>query len=347
MLFGSSSLIGLDIGTSSIKLVEVDNSKKNPVLKAFGFVPTPPGSIVGGEISDPGALASAISRLVQQSGVGAKKACTAIWGTAAISKKISIPRIEENLLQEQLRWEAEQYIPFDINEINLGYHVLRGANNPENMDVLLVAAKKDYVLRFAEVVESAGLDCEIVDVAGFALSNCFEMNYGKGHGNIGLLNFGAGVTNFVVLEDGDVGFARDVPVGGNTYTSDIQKTMGVSMEEAESLKISAGTGQPVPKEVSEVLAQTNEAVADELMRSYEFYQANTGAEISKIFVTGGGLGLPGLFEAVQLALKVELKSFNPFNKVQYSRDYKPDFIAQISPYISVGMGLALRSGGDS
>ncbi|MDZ4677828.1 MAG: type IV pilus assembly protein PilM [Oligoflexia bacterium] len=345
MLFGSKKVVGLDIGTSSIKLVEVEKSRQNITLTSFGFIPTPAGAIVGGEITNPDALTEAIRTLIQQTKTKRKKACTAVWGTAVITKKISMPRIEEHLLVEQLKWEAEQYIPFDVNESNLEFQVLhKSLAAPEQMNVLLVAAKRDLVFRYAEVIESAGLECSVIDVAGFALNNCFEANYGQMQGSVILLNIGAGMTDFVVVENGEVTFSRDIPVGGLTYTTDIQKTMGISLEEAESLKVSAGTGQPVPQEVTDTLSQTNEVVADEIKRSFDFFMASSSeVTIQKIYVTGGGLGLPGLFEHIQGVMNLPIENLNPFQQVQFdTRTFTNEYIAQISPYAAVGIGLAMR-----
>ncbi len=351
MLFGSNKLVALDIGTSSIKLVEVEQSGRKVSLTAFGFIPTPPGCLNGGEITNPVALAEAVKTLVGQTKTKRKKASTAAWGTVIITKRISIPRIEEHLLGDQLKWEAEQYIPFDINEINLQYEILRNVNtNPEQMNVLLVAAKKDYILKYAEVIETAGLTCSVLDVAGFALGNCFEANYGKISGKVNiLLNIGAGVTNFVVVENGEVTFSRDIPVGGTTFTNDIQKIMGITTDEAESLKISAGTGEPVPQEVTEAIQQTNEVVAEEIRRSFDFYMATaTDVAIEKVYVTGGGLGIPGLYEQIQSILNTQVENLNPFLNVSYNRSvFTKEYIAQISPYASIGLGLALRMANDS
>lgn len=345
MLFGSNKLIGLDIGVSSIKLVEVDSSKTSVTLTAFGFVPTPAGSIVGGEITQPEALAQAVAQLLQQTQTKRKKACVSMWGTGVITKKISIPRIDENLLGEQLRWEAEQYLPFDIKEINLNYQYLKkNSPNPEQMSILLVAAKRDFVLRYAEVVETSGLECKVIDVAGFALANTFEFNYPDEKRNpCILLNVGAGMTNFVVMENGEVTFSRDIPVGGNTYTADIQRALNISIEEAENLKISAGTGQAVPNEVRETISQTNEVIGEELRRSFDFFLAtSTDSSIHKVFATGGGLGAPGLFEQIHTSLDLPVEHINPFQRVRFSKNFTSDYISQIAPYASVGIGLAMR-----
>jgi type IV pilus assembly protein PilM len=349
MFFGSKKLLGLDIGLSSIKLVEVEQSRGSTTLTSFGFIPTPPGAITGGEITDPNALSEAIKTLVDQTKTKIKKACTAMWGAAVITKKISIPKIDEKLLSEQLKWEAEQYIPFDIKDINLQFQVLRKspAPNPEQMNVLLIGAKRDYVLRYAEVIEMAGLECSIIDVAGFALANCFEVNYPEMESSsVVLLNIGAGVTNFVAIENGESSFSRDIAVGGNSYTNDIQKVMGISQAEAEGMKVSAGTGQVVPQEVTEALSQTNEVVAEEIRRSYDFFLAtSTEAHIQKIYVTGGGIGTPGLFEAIKTTLALPVENFNPFINVRASSAFSSEYLQQIMPYAGVGIGLAMRQEG--
>ena len=191
------------------------------------------------------------------------------------------------------------------------------------------------------------MECSTIDVAGFALANCFEMNYPQlKDQSVVLLNVGAGMTNFVVFENNEVIFSRDITVGGNTFTSDIQKSMGISMEEAENLKISAGTGQPVPQEVTDALNQTVEAVAEEIRRSFDFYLATSSdSAVSRVFVTGGGIGSPGLFEQIKNTLNLPVETFNPFAKIRYAGSFNPDYISQIAPYAGVGLGLALRQAG--
>ncbi|MBK9293199.1 MAG: type IV pilus assembly protein PilM [Oligoflexia bacterium] len=345
MFFGSNKILGLDIGASTIKLVEIEGTRKI-TLTSFGYVPTPRGAVHAGEIIQPEQVTQAIIDLVNQTKTKRKKTVVGISGTAMITKRISVPRMEENLLAEQLRWEAEQYIPFDVNEINLGYSLLKNTQvSSEQMNILLIAAKKDLVFKYAEVVEAAGLNCIIADVNGFALSNCYNYNYAStGPRTVGLMSMGASLTQFVVIENGDVTFCRDIPVGGITFTSDIQKTMGISFDEAEALKISAGRGQPVPQEVMDSINLTCESITDEIRRSFDFYLATAGdVSISKFFVTGGGFSLKTLREKMQTVLGVGLESFNPFQTISYDhRAFNDDFIHQISPFISIGLGLAMR-----
>jgi type IV pilus assembly protein PilM len=351
MLFGSNKTIGLDIGTSSIKIAELDESKKGASLVSFGVIPTPPGSVSGGEFLDTGAISEAVADLLRQIRTKRKNVVTGIWGTAAVVKRIRIPRMDENVLADQVKWEAEQYIPFDVNEIEIEHVVLRGAQqSPDSMEVLLVAAQRDYIFKYAEVVETAGVQCSTLDVSGFALANCYQANYGSNPNDVvAILNIGAGVTNFVVLEHDEVSFARDIPVGGLNYTNDIHKQMGVDIEEAEALKISAGTGQPVPDEAQEIIRATNETMADEVHRSFDFYSATAGdSAINKVLLTGGCLGVPGLTEQIASVITIPAEIMNPFQRIGYNpKTFSSEYIVQISNFAPVALGLALRKVGDS
>ncbi|MCM2281628.1 MAG: pilus assembly protein PilM [Bdellovibrionaceae bacterium] len=350
MFFSQKKILGLDIGTSSIKLAELESGRRGLTLNRFAIVPISPGLVAGGEIVDSAGVTAAIEMALRQAKTKRKHVATGMWGTSVIVKKISMPRMDENVIAEQIKWEAEQYIPFDVNEISLEHHILKSMRSGgENMDVLLVAAKQEFVFRYLETVEASGLKCSCIDVAGFALANCFEFNYGITGEITALLNIGAGVTNFVVVDRGEIIFSRDVAVGGHTYTSDINKSMGVSIAEAEALKISASMGQEVPEEVNSVIASTNDSVVDELRNSFEFFSATTGgASIQKFYVTGGSIYVPGLVEAVSKATGIPFEVMDPFLKVDTNhRAIPPDYLAQIKPLAAVVLGLAMRKVGDS
>ncbi len=163
--------------------------------------------------------------------------------------------MDRKLIKDQIRFEAEQYIPFDINNISLAYHVLSGSSSPDTMDILLIAAQNELVNQYTQVVSFSSLNCSVLDVSGFALANAFEVNYGKLPGEVvGVLNFGASITNFVVVQNGEVIFCRDIPVGGANYTNEIHKAMGVTVAEAEALKLSAISRREVPDEVHSVIS---------------------------------------------------------------------------------------------
>lgn len=344
MFFSNKNLVAIDLGTSNIKLAEIDHSRRGPILRKFGVFPIHPGMIANGEILEIGSVTQAISDLVTMSKTKRTFAITGMWGNAVIVKKITMPKMEANLVAEQLKWEAEQYIPFDINEISLEHHILSPKANSETMDVLLVAAKQEFLFRFIECIESAKLKCAVIDLVGFALANCFEANYGTTDRPVALINIGGGVTNFVVVERGEVIFCRDIPVGGSTYTSEINKGMNVSFQEAEALKISASLGQEVPDEVNSIIRSTNDQLVEEIKNSFEFYAATAGGtQISRYFASGGSVYVPGLVEQITKISGVPYEVFDPFLRIQYDpKVFSADYINQIKSISPVALGLALR-----
>ncbi|AHZ86917.1 type IV pilus assembly protein PilM [Bdellovibrio bacteriovorus] len=350
MFFKSKKVIGLDIGSSSIKLAEMDVSGKGAQLLSFGFAPTPPNAVSGGEIVDIASVGIAIQQLINEVKTKRKIIATAMWGTAVIVKKITIPKMDRKLIKDQIRFEAEQYIPFDINNISLAHHILNSSASPDAMDILLIAAQNELVTQYTQVIEVSGLTCGVLDVSGFALANAFELNYGKIPGEvIGILNFGASITNFVVLQNGEVIFCRDIPVGGANYTNEIHKAMGVTVAEAEALKLSAISRREVPDEVHSIISATNEAVTEEIRSSLDFLSATTnGLVLSRCFYTGGSSATSGLVETVSRVTGIMMEPFNPFLRVKANpKKFSPEYLDQISSFAGVVTGLALREQGDA
>lgn len=349
MFFKSKKVIGLDIGTSSIKLAEMDFNGKGAQLLSFGFAPTPANAVSGGEIVDIASVGIAVQQLVNEVQSKRKNIATAMWGTAVIVKKITIPKMDKKLIRDQIRFEAEQYIPFDINNISLSHHILAGSGSPDTMDVLLIAAQNELVTQYTQVIEVSGLHCGVLDVSGFALANSFEMNYGRFPGEvIGILNFGASITNFVVLQNGEVIFCRDIPVGGANYTNEIHKAMGVTVPEAEALKLSAVSKREVPDDVHAIISATNEAVTEEIRSSLDFLSATTnGLILNRCFYTGGSSVTSGLIETVSRVTGIPMEQFNPFIKVKANpKKFSQEYLDQISTFAGVVTGLAIREIGD-
>ncbi|MCJ8277568.1 MAG: pilus assembly protein PilM [Bdellovibrionales bacterium] len=350
MFLSGQQVIGLDLGSSSIKMIELKATGKSIKLTKFGMSPLPEGLIEGGEIQDPAALGQVIQALHKELGIRKKQICTGIFGGAVIVKKISMPRIDAKLIGEQIKWEAEQYIPFDLSEVNLDYHLLNGNNTSEIMDLLLVAAKQDYIIRYFEAIEVAGLKCSIIDVNGFALANCFEMNYGKrADETIALINIGSGVSNLVIVDNGGVVFCRDIPIGGSLYNMEISRELGVTYLEAEELKISAVETGESPPELLNIISSTNEIIYDEIKNSFEFYNSsNSGGEVGSIYLSGGSIKIPELLESIQNGTGVSCQVMNPLQNVTYGpKDFNEDYIHQIQSFLPIPIGLGLRKGGDS
>lgn len=350
MFFDSNKVIGLDIGTNSIKIVELDVGPRKATVVSFGVTPTPAGTIMGGEIMDPMTLSQAIKSLLEKTNSKRKHASVGIWGTAVIVKRVSLPKMDLQLLDEQIRWEAEQYIPFDIQEINLEYHVLKSSqSSADTMDILLVAAKKDLIMNYLETVESTGVSCSILDVSTFALANCFMINHPElTNETSAIFDIGSGITNFVVVENGEAIFARDIPMGGFNYTQDIQKGMGVSIPEAEGFKLDISLGRPSPEELKGIVQSSHESFCDELNRSLDFYTSTSNqGKIQRLYITGGGSLMIGLKESLANLSQLPVEVFNPFNTVQVDKNViASEYISQIAPLAAVVVGLGLRKAGD-
>ncbi len=350
MFFNSKKVLGVDIGTSSVKVAEIEVSRKGLSLNKFSVFPLNPGAVSNGEVIDAHAVTNALSQAIKASKSKRKTAATAMWGNTVIVKKITRPRIDNPAtLDEEIQYEASHYIPFPIEEVSLEYHILKTAKNAaESMEILLVAAKREFIFRYIEAIEGSGLKCKLMDVSGFALANSFEANYGVTDTPVAVLNIGAGITNFIVVERGEVIFSRDIPVGGLLYTMDINKMMGVSMTEAEALKISACMGQEAPDEVNRIIQSTNDAVIDEIRNGFEFFSATSGgSSISKFYVSGGGMFVPGLIDSISKAVGIPYEVFDPLAKVTIHKSITPEYANQIRPLCGVVLGLGMRQEGDS
>lgn len=349
MFFGSKKVIGIDIGSSSIKLAELEQSRGKWELQSFGFIPTPEHSMNGGEITDVKRIAATIKHLVNQVKTKRKTVATSLWGTAVIVKKISIAKVDKKVLDEHIRFEAEQYIPFELSQVNLSYHILPTSVDPQSLDILLVAAQSDSTNHYIQSIKSAGLDCQILDVGGLALANCFEANYGKPTGEaIGLFNFGARVTNFVAISQGEVIFCRDIPVGGANYTNEIHRLLQVTPAEAEALKMSAVAGHDVPDDVHSVMSATNDLIIEEIRNTIDFLGASAnGIALSRCYYIGGSSVTTGLVQGLSSATGLYFEAMNPFLKVSATKSFTPEYLQQISPYVGIVLGLAMRVGDQS
>jgi type IV pilus assembly protein PilM len=317
MLFGSKKVFGLDIGSSSIKIAEMEAGLKGAKLLSFGMIPTPTNAVNGGDFSDPANLGLTVKSLAAEIKLKRKNASVGLYGTAVIVKKISIPRVDLKLIPEQIKWEAEQYIPFDLNSIILAYHVVNPKEASDNLEILLVAAQKEIVASCGSALGAAGFKVGVLEPSGFSLANIFEYNYGKIAGKtIAIVDVGATITNLVVVHNGEVVFCRDMSVGGFNHTNDIQKEMGLSYQEAESMKLSLSSGQPVPDEVHSVVSASNEAVVEEIRNSFEFFAGSSGGlALEHGFFTGGGALTPGLMALLSQSSSVPFEPFNPFVRV--------------------------------
>jgi len=352
MFFKKKKILGIDIGTSSIKISELDVSKKGAKLINFAMIETPASSISSGDVVEVSPICSAIREAIVEYKFQAKNVASGLWGGSVLVKKITIPSMDRGSIAEQIRWEAEQYIPFDLSEVNIDFYVLGSGSTQaiDSMEVLIIAAKHDQIYKFVEIVESSGLSCTHLDVNGFALANIFELNYGSTEGQmVGLFNIGAHYTNFVVIKNKDVIFCRDINVGGHIYTKEIQKNLSLDFQESEAHKINMSTGRNIPEEVVRAVEIGHEVFVDDIRASVDFFVNTTqGANLDKCYITGGGSKISGLLEYLEHSLKVPCLTLDPFMAIdKSSSSVDPEYLEQIADFASVSLGLGLRVVGDS
>ena len=303
----AKALVGLDIGSSAVKAVELKPAGKGYRVTAFGSEPVPPDAIVDGAIIDGGAVADAIRRLFDSRHIKTREVAASLSGNAVIVKKISLPIMTEAELSESIYWEAEQYIPFDIQDVNLDYQILDHGNGPGgkgSMDVLLVAAKKDKIADYTGVISQAGRVPVIVDVDAFALQNAYETNYGlDSRSVVVLLNAGASAININIVSGGQSVFTRDISIGGNAYTEAVQKELNLQFESAELAKKGEMVDGVRFDEVKPVLHAMTENVLLEIQKTFDFFKATASSDrIDRILMSGGACSVARLIRQLQCQL---------------------------------------------
>lgn len=347
-------LVGLDLGMSGIKAVEL-TGKNSPRLLAYNRIPLPVGTISNdGEIKDRDLVITALKKLFANRQFTTKRVAVGATGNSVMTKKITVPKMTRDELAQQLYWEAEQYIPFNIAEVNLDFAIL-GANNVTQsgspmIDVMLVAAKKDYVQSLASLVEEAGLKVEVIDNQSFALGNAFEFNYShlidRQDSSLSvIIDFGAGSTKVSVVEGDKTTFTRELRQCGLSCTNMLAERLGVSFEQAEKIKITEGSAAPIKAVISEFVY----SVAEEILRTLDFYISQSAERsIQGIYVCGGASKTEGLMQVLETKLPAPVQPLNPIQNIAGSgRRMNAQAIRELSYLGSVAIGLSLRTAGDA
>lgn len=339
-------LVGLDIGTSSVKAVHLQRSRSAYKLAELGIARIHPETIVDGIIMDAAIVSAAIRQLLDEHSIAIKDVAFSVSGHSVISKKIKVPKMKKAELREGIAWEAEQHIPYSIEDVNLDFQILREAGPDEReMDVLLVAVKKDALNVYLAVISAAGLSAAVVDVDAFAIENAFTMSKKFQPGEVvALVNIGASITNINILDGGISDFTRDSPLGGNRHTESLQKSLDLSFEQAEALK----RGEPVEghsvADAMPVIEMANGELAGEIRRSFDFYHSTTqGDTIRRVVLSGGCALLPELVPSLSRALELPVEIANPFQHIVVDpKKFDPQYLALLAPRMTVAVGLALR-----
>lgn len=349
MFFRKKIPIGLDIGSAYIKAAQINDTKEGYELAFFDMLPIEYGIINDGIITDKEKLTASIKELLKRIGIKGENAVISISGhSSAIIKKITIPIMTEDELNISIKYEAEQYVPFDINDVEIDFQILGPRPDIEGqMDVILIAAKKDVIKNYCDVVEQSGITPVIVDADSFALSNMCEVNYDIAGKNIALVNVGASTTNINILQNGFPVFTRDSAIGGNHYTETLEKGLDISREDAERLKMGHSVEGIAPVDAQIAINSASEEIIAEIYRSFEFFRSSVIEEdISKIILSGGAALIKGFHEMLTERLGIEVEIAEPFKKIKLPDKLDVSYLKEIAPMAAVAVGLALRRIGD-
>lgn len=334
--------IGLDVGSGLVKLVAVDHGGSEPEISQVHMTEVLADAIVEGEIMDAGIVADAIKGLFATAGVKEKKVVTAVGGRDVIMKKIQVDRMKESEAYEVVRWEAQQYVPFDIDGVELDFQILDPEDEGLQMDVLLVAAKRELVEGKHTLLEQAGLRPSIIDVDAFALHNAFEINYPEAVEQVvGLLNIGHEVTNVNIVERGVPVLTRDLNVGTRKFREDLQRERGMSAEDADALL----RGFERSPDLDPYVQSRGDEIAVGVERAAAFlHTASRDTEgVKQLFVAGGGARIPGITEVLQQRLNLPVEVVNPLQRVRVQEGvFDTVNVDEVAPLLTLGIGLALR-----
>jgi len=344
MLFGGKGTIGLDIGSGYLKVVKLKDTKGGYELEMFDMLPLPPELIVDGSIIDSLRLVDSLKELARKARIKTKEVTIGIAGHASvIIKRVALPDMSEDELYESVKFEAVQYIPFDIDDVDLDFQILGPKEEPGQMDVILVAVKKDVINEYLSVVKEAGFNCQIVDVNSFALENIYEINYEiEADKNVALVNIGASTINMNILKGGISVFTRDSAVGSNLHTEVLQREFNLTYEVAERLK----RGEPVenvsPQDAFSVMELASEEIISEVNRSLEYFHE----DIHEIVLSGGCALIRDFPKLLAEKIRVETKLMQPFKNIKIPKHFDLASIQEMAPMVAVAAGLALRRPGD-
>lgn len=343
--------IGLDLGSSSVKLIQLKPGRGSAQLLNFGVEPIPRDAVSDGTIVNRGVVVEAIKNLVTRLKIKQKDAAVAISGNAVIIKKIFVPAMDPEELEEQIPLEAEHHIPFTRADVDIDFQPLSGKNPQGQMEILLVAAKREVVSSYLDVLREAGLNPAVGDVAAFALQNSFEHAYEGDFGDdqaVALINIGASLSTINIVVGGQSAFTRDVSAGGNGFNEDICRVLGgIENDAAEAAKLQF-TEQGTPRDLERVLMGTSEQIAGEFQKSLDFFLAsNPDTQVGRIFLSGGSARVPPLVQAIEARARVPVEIMNPFRRVNVADSgLDPAFLRAHTAQAAIALGLSLRSSAD-
>jgi len=348
----TKSVVGLDIGSSAVKAVELRQVSSGYKVVAIGSEPVPADCIVDGAIIDGGAVADVIRQLFERNGIKTKEVVSSLSGNAVIVKKIALPLMSDEELRESIYWEAEQYIPFDIQDVNLDYQVLQAGSEDQErgtMDVLLVAAKKEKIADYTGVISQAGRVPVVVDVDALALQNAFEVNYGVDMVRVVvLINAGASAININIVEAGQSLFTRDISIGGNAYTEALQRDLSLTFDDADLLKRGVPVADATLEDAEPVIRSVTDTLLLEIEKTFDFFKSTAGTErIDQLVICGGAAAIDGFAEALATRFDLPVSELDPFRQIEFdTKKLTEERRQELAPTAAVAVGLALRRADD-
>ncbi|MFH1223493.1 MAG: type IV pilus assembly protein PilM [Pseudomonadota bacterium] len=345
MMSSGKRIVGVDIGSSSVKLVGLSRLRGGYHLDNIGIAPLPKDSVVDGEIFNLGATSGVLRELVNASKVKGATAYTGVFGSGVVVKRIKVPIMSKEELEHHIRWEAEQYIPFGMEEVNLDYDVITpNYKKSGKMDIVIAAAKKDLVSAYSAVLHDSGLVTEGIDIGTLALYDMYKENYApnKDEASI-ILDIGASRTILCVIERDRAVFVREVEIAGEYLTQKIQEQLGITFEEGETLKVSGEEGM-LPPEVEKILLTEVKKLGIDIRKGLDLYLA-TASELptGEISVVGGGAKLIGVTNVIESITGLPTESVNPLKNIAFNEKVFPvSYLMHIAPFFGVSVGLAIR-----
>jgi type IV pilus assembly protein PilM len=340
------NLVGVDIGSSSIKAVELLKKGSAYHLVNLGFENLSQDTVVDGQIMELNNVSNVITNIFTEHQIKTTRVAAGVSGHSVIVKNIVLPQMSEDELRESFSWHAEEHIPFDISDVNLDYQVT--SSSSEALNVLLAACKSDKIANVKQAIQLAGKQPAVIDVDTFAFQNCYEVNYQPKPGDVvALLNIGASTMNINIMNGTRSIFARDASVGGSQYTSLLQKELGLTFEQAEAVK----RGYPLPegieaRPIQPIIETVSDILALEIRKTMDFYRAtaeDSEQAIQKILIAGGSSKLPGLPDYLAKRFEIPVELFDPFRQIEVDgRKFDPDYMKEIVPDMAIAVGLALR-----
>jgi type IV pilus assembly protein PilM len=344
----SRATVALDVGSNIVKCLRIDHSGERPRITNFAMVDLLPEAIVEGEIMDRDMVIDAIRECLGRAEITDDAVVSSVGGRSVIVKKILMDQMAEEDAREAILWEAEQHVPFDIDDISLDFQIVRNDVGANQMEVLLVAAKKDTIQSHADLLRDAELKPQIVDVDAFAVQNCWEStNGGPSDDVVGMINIGADVTSVCIMQNGVPYFTRDLAVGTNRFVEEIQKEFGVGLDEAREIASFPEKAEVEESRMASVLVEVAEDISTGVERSLSFLRTSGDAEsIDRVVLSGGGSRFPGLAEFLHERHDVEVETSDPLSSVDYDPDTFAEYeTSEIGPLLAVSVGLALRQPG--